>query len=115
MADVEALCRRVVVIHHGKLLFDGDLAALVGQFSAFKTIGVTLDGDNGDLARYGEVTGRDGSRVFLRVARTATSQVTARLLAELQVDDLTVEDPPIEDVIEQVFATPKEAADEPLP
>jgi ABC-2 type transport system ATP-binding protein len=108
MADVEALCRRVIVIHHGRLLFDGDLAALIGQFSAFKTVGVTLNGENGDLARYGEVTERDGSRVTLRVPRAETSQVTARLLAELQVEDLTVEDPPIEDVIEQVFATPKE-------
>jgi len=110
MADVEVLCRRVIVIHHGRLLFDGDLASLVGQFSAFKTVGVTLEGENTDLSSYGEVTGRDGSRVYLRVPRAETSKVTARLLAEMRVDDLTVEDPPIEDVIEQVFATPAEAA-----
>jgi ABC-2 type transport system ATP-binding protein len=111
MADVEALCRRVIVIHHGKLLFDGDLSALVGRFSAFKTIGVTLEGNPVDLSRYAEVVSRDGSRVTLRVPKAQTSEVTARLLTDLQVDDLTVEDPPIEDVIEQVFATPKEAAE----
>jgi ABC-2 type transport system ATP-binding protein len=111
MADVEALCRRVIVIHHGKLLFDGDLSALVGRFSAFKTIGVTLEGNSVDLSRYAEVVSRDGSRVTLRVPKARTSEVTARLLTDLQVDDLTVEDPPIEDVIEQVFATPKESAE----
>ena len=57
MADVEALCRRVVVIHHGRLLFDGELAALVGQFTAHKTIVVKLeDGEaDGVLERLGEL------------------------------------------------------------
>jgi ABC-2 type transport system ATP-binding protein len=104
MADVEALCRRVIVIHHGKLLFDGALSQLVDSFSAYKTLGATLSNGGGDLSRYGQVMSQDGSRVSLRVLRADVSQVTAQLLAEQNVDDLTVEDPPIEDVIEQVFA-----------
>jgi ABC-2 type transport system ATP-binding protein len=104
MADVEALCRRVIVIHHGRLLFDGDLARLVEQFSAFKTIGFTLQNGSADLAQYGEIVHQEGSQVRLRVAKSLTSQVTARILSELAVDDLTVEDPPIEDAIEHVFA-----------
>ena len=104
MADVEALCRRVIVIHHGRLLFDGSLGALVGQFAAYKTIGVTLDDPAIDLAVYGEVMGRDEGRVLLRVHKADASRVTARLLADLPVNDLTVEEPPIEDVIERVFA-----------
>ncbi len=112
MADVEALCKRVIVIHHGKLLFDGDLSALVEQFSAFKTVGVTLQTASADLNKYGQVISQDGTRFTLRVPKAETAQVTARLLADLPVDDLNVEDPPIEDVIEQVFAEgkPKEAA-----
>ena len=90
MADVEALCKRVVVIHHGRLLFDGLLASLADRFAAYKTIEAVL---------------ADGERVSLRVPRNETSQATARLLAEHDVHDLTVEDPPIEDVIEQVFAS----------
>jgi ABC-2 type transport system ATP-binding protein len=90
MADVEALCKRVVVIHHGRLLYDGLLAALADRFAAYKTIEAVL---------------ADGERVSLRVPRNETSQATARLLAEHDVHDLTVEDPPIEDVIEQVFAS----------
>jgi len=104
MADVEALCKRVVVIHHGRLLFDGDLAALVQRFSPHKTIVVELDTDDADLSPYGEVVEQDGSRVSLRVPKAATAGVTARLLADLPVVDLTVEDPPVEEVIEQVFA-----------
>jgi ABC-2 type transport system ATP-binding protein len=104
MADVEALCRRVIVIHHGQILFDGSLSALVGQFAAYKTIGVTLDDTGVDLSAYGEVTAREDGRVLLRVPKADTSRITARLLADLPVLDLTVEEPPIEDVIERVFA-----------
>jgi ABC-2 type transport system ATP-binding protein len=107
MADVEALCRRVIVIHHGKLLFDGELSGLVEQFSAFKTVGVTLQTASADLRKYGQVVNQDGTRFTLRVPKSETAQVTAHLLADLPVDDLNVEDPPIEDVIEQVFADGK--------
>jgi ABC-2 type transport system ATP-binding protein len=90
MADVEALCKRVIVIHHGRILFDGALAGLGDRFAAYKTIEAVL---------------ADGEKVSLRVPRNETSAATARLLAEHEVTDITVEDPPIEDVIEQVFAT----------
>ncbi len=103
MADVEALCKRVIVIHHGTLLYDGGLAGLVERFSAYKTIGVTLDTAT-DLSGYGEVMSQSDGRVTLRVSKAETSRTTARLLADLPVEDLTIEDPPIEDVIERVFA-----------
>ena len=107
MADVEALCKRVIVIHQGKLLFDGALSSLVEQFSAFKTVGVTLQTATADLRNYGQVVSQDGTRFTLRVPKSETAQVTARILADLPVDDLNVEDPPIEDVIEQVFSQGK--------
>jgi ABC-2 type transport system ATP-binding protein len=107
MADVEALCKRVIVIHHGKLLFDGELSCLVEQFSAYKTVSVTLQNSTANLNIYGQVVNQDGSRFTLRVPKIDTAQVTARLLADLPVDDLNVEDPPIEDVIEQVFSQEK--------
>jgi len=103
MADVEALCKRVIVIHNGKLLFDGDLAQLVDRFSAFKTINVTLANGFNSFTQYGEVLNQDSSHVTLRIPREKTPEVTARILAEQQVDDMTVEDPPIEDVIDMVF------------
>jgi ABC-2 type transport system ATP-binding protein len=89
MADVEALCERVIVIHHGRILFDGRLSALGERFASYKTIEAVL---------------ADGERLRLQVPKAETSRATAKLLAEHEVHDLTVEDPPIEDVIEQVFA-----------
>ena len=104
MADVEALCKRVIVIHHGKILFDGALTSLANEFAAYKTIGVLLENGNAVLDGYGEVISRDGDRAILRVPKAETSRVAARLLSEHEVLDLTIEEPPIEDVIELVFA-----------
>jgi ABC-2 type transport system ATP-binding protein len=104
MADVEALCKRVIVIHHGKLLFDGELADLVQRFTAHKTIVVQLKDCAADLHAYGEVVACEDGRLTLRVPKAETARVTGRILADLPVIDLTVEDPPIEEVIEQVFA-----------
>jgi viologen exporter family transport system ATP-binding protein len=104
MADVEALCRRVIVIHHGRILFDGHLSSLAGRFSVYKTIGVVLEDGSADLTPYGEIVHMDGDRITLRVPKDETSRVTAKLLSDHSVLDLTIEDPPIEDVIEMVFA-----------
>jgi ABC-2 type transport system ATP-binding protein len=104
MADVEALCKRVVIIHHGKLLFDGDLKDLVQKFTEHKTIIVQIGDCNSDLAGYGEVLSCENGRFTLRVPRNETARVTESLLASLPVIDLLVEDPPIEEVIERVFA-----------
>ncbi|MBA3736765.1 MAG: ATP-binding cassette domain-containing protein [Actinobacteria bacterium] len=104
MADVEALCKRVIVIHHGRILFDGDLSSLGNEFAAYKTIGVVLEDGDARLDDYGEIVDRDGDRITLRVPKADTSRVAARLLSDHEVLDLTIEEPPIEDVIEMVFA-----------
>ena len=104
MADVEALCKRVIVIHHGRILFDGALSSLGNEFAAYKTIGVVLEDENAQLDGYGEVIHRDGDRATLRVPKGDTSRVAGRLLSDHDVLDLTIEEPPIEDVIELVFA-----------
>ena len=104
MADVVALCRRVIVIHHGRIMFDGNLSALSDRFAAYKTIEVALADGSSQLDSYGDVLERDGDRVKLRVPKADTPRIAALLLSEQQVVDLTIEDPPIEDVIELVFA-----------
>lgn len=111
MADVEALCQRVIVIHHGKLLFDGDLSVLVGRFSLHKTIVVKLSpgatGGRGAEALdvYGDVMAYTDGQATIRVPKGDAAAVTGRLIADFPVHDLTIQDPPIEEVIEQVFAT----------
>jgi ABC-2 type transport system ATP-binding protein len=103
MADVEALCERVVIIDHGKILFDGDLSALVRRFSPHKTITVELAAGSRDLSGYGEVVEVSGAHVSLRVPQAETPEVAGRLLADLPIADLTVADPPIEAVIDEIF------------
>jgi len=104
MNDVEALCKRVVVINHGRLLFDGDLSVLVQQFTEHKTIVVRLGDCEADLKAYGEVVSCSDGQTTLRVPKSETAHITERLLADLPVIDLLIEDPPIEEVIERVFA-----------
>ena len=106
MADVQALCKRVIVLHQGHILYDGDLAKLGERCFAFRTIALTLSDEGADLGAYGEVVGQQGNQVRLRVPRAKTAQTTRRLLQELRISDLTVEDPPIEDVIKNVFSEP---------
>jgi ABC-2 type transport system ATP-binding protein len=103
MADVAALCRRVVVIHHGHLLFDGELALLLRKFTSHKTISIQLGECQADLNTYGEVLSCEDGRYVLRVPKAETARITERLLADLPVVDLLVEDPPIEEVIDRVF------------
>jgi ABC-2 type transport system ATP-binding protein len=112
MADVEALCRRVIVIHRGELLFDGALSALVSRFAAHKLLAIEVaeghDLDGVDLTRLsgGEVVERTPTSATVRVARAEAPAAAARLLDRLAVVDLTITDPPIERVIEDVFAAP---------
>ena len=111
MADVTALCRRVIVIHHGRILYDGGLEDLVERMAPFKLIEIDLErAPNGlDPGRFGALIRHDGLKLVLRVPKGETPAVTARLLAELPVLDLSVEDPPIEEVIDRVFQEPGSA------
>ncbi|WP_050920734.1 ABC transporter ATP-binding protein [Deinococcus gobiensis] len=105
MADVTALARRVLVIDAGELVFDGDLAGLVERGSGGKTIRLQLRRPAGaeELARYGTVVEAGGLSAELTVPRAEVSARAARLLTELDVADLTVEDPPIEAVMAELF------------
>jgi ABC-2 type transport system ATP-binding protein len=103
MADVTALCERIIIIHHGQLKYDGRLADLSHRIAPYKLIGVTLgDCAECDLSRYGTlITTEDKTLVQVKAEETAA--ITARILADLPVTDLTIQDPPIEDVIERAF------------
>jgi ABC-2 type transport system ATP-binding protein len=106
MADVTALCPRVIVIDQGKLRYDGDLRALVKRISPEKmvTVKLTQPVEAADVARYGAVTQHDAAQVTLRIAQDDLKTAVAGILAALPVLDLSVEDPPLEDVMRQLFA-----------
>ena len=109
MADVTALCQRIIIIDHGHILFDGPLESLSERLAPFKVIKIDLDRelDGYDLASMGEVLSINHCKVVLRVPKNQAAAVTSRLLTDLPVLDLTIEDPPIEDVIATVFKQPR--------
>jgi ABC-2 type transport system ATP-binding protein len=105
MADVVALCPRVILIHHGQLLYDGQLDGLAERLAPFKLIRVALSRSDwqSDLPSDVDVVERENGRLTLRVARAEAPALTAHLLNTLPVVDLVVEDPPIEAVIDQIY------------
>ena len=104
MRDVEALCRRVLVITHGKMLYDGPLAGIVEQFGQAKLLKLHFAEDApDDLGRFGEVTQRKGPVAELRVERSRVSEALAAILNQYTVVDMSVQDPPLDQVIARVF------------
>jgi len=106
MADVTALCERIIIIHLGRLKYDGGLTDLSRRIAPFKLIGVALGSPCPcDLSPYGTPMAgvEDGGTQFVQVPAGEVTAVTARLLADLPIHDLTIEDPPIESVIERAF------------
>ncbi|HRX87713.1 MAG TPA: ABC transporter ATP-binding protein [Phycisphaerae bacterium] len=108
MQDVEALCRRVVVINHGRLVFDGLLSEILERFSRHKIIKLRFhDGQMPErFDAFGEVLELSPPTVTLKVERAEVARLTGRMLAEHAVDDVAVEEIPIEEVIGEVFSTP---------
>ncbi len=105
MKDVAALCRRVVVIAHGQLIYDGSLEGIIDRFSGHKVLTLLFDDGElpGDLDRYGEIIELVEPRVKIRVPRQEISNVLSSILARHRLEDVTVEDPPLEEVIREVF------------
>ncbi|MCS7055719.1 MAG: ATP-binding cassette domain-containing protein, partial [Thermoflexales bacterium] len=117
MADVTALCSRIIVIDKGRLLYDGDFRALIERVAPYKILKLQLEhpAARERLAAFGAVAACDGRSAVLHVPRDRAAEVAARLLAEIEVDDINFEDPPVEDIIRQVFAgklaEPEQAAE----
>jgi ABC-2 type transport system ATP-binding protein len=106
MKDVAALCRRVVIITQGQIKYDGSLTGIVDQFSGQKLI--TLQLANGHatdgFAQYGNIVSVEPPKVKLRIDRTEVPRALAEILAQHSVEDVIVEDPPLEEVIAAMFS-----------
>ncbi len=89
MADVVELCKRVIIISEGSILYDGELAGVISKFSSHKIIEVIL---------------QDGTTKTYKVPRSKIAEKTAKLLADLPISDINIKEVAIEDIIRQVFA-----------
>jgi ABC-2 type transport system ATP-binding protein len=112
MQDVTALASRVIMINRGRLLYDGALEALVARIAPTKRLELVLGGpvSQESLAAFGTVHSFRFPNAVLDVPREAAAATSARLLAGLPVADLSIEDPPIEEVIRLAFAEGEEPA-----
>ncbi|MFN7285907.1 MAG: ATP-binding cassette domain-containing protein [Dolichospermum sp.] len=105
MADITALCQRVLLIHQGKLMYDGSLEGLLESFAPYREIYVELAQalPLAQLMSYGDVQMVEARAVRFIVQQEALTQTVSRILADLEVLDLTVTEPPVEEVIGRVF------------
>jgi viologen exporter family transport system ATP-binding protein len=105
MKDVAALCRRVVIIAQGRIVYDGSLGGIIDRFSGHKIITLQLAEDDvtNDWQRYGELVDVQAPKVRLKIDRATVPDVLASILANHSVDDVSVEDPPLEEVIAELF------------
>jgi ABC-2 type transport system ATP-binding protein len=105
MRDVEALCSRVLVISHGKAIYDGPLARITEQFGRSKLVKLRFGGDATpeDLGRFGEVTSCEGPVAELKVERGQVAEALSVILDRYTVIDMSVQDPPLDQVIARVF------------
>ena len=106
MADITALCSRVLVIHKGELMYDGSLEGIVERFAPYREVKVELASPASEpqMRQYGELGSLDGHMASLLVQRGALTTTVERILAEQEVVDLMVADPPIERVIGRLFS-----------
>ncbi len=105
MADVTSLCQQVILLHQGRILYDGDLSKLAIRLSPFKVIQVRgqIPAEDLVLSPEIEILSADESQATLRIPRDKTPELIAFLLNTFPITDLTVEDPPIEAVIDQIY------------
>ncbi len=118
MADVTALASRVLIINRGRLLYDGELSELVTRIAPIKRIELVLSEtvSRARLEEYGTVAHYAPPRATLEVPRELATAASTRLLTDLAVADLSIQDPPIEEVIRIAFGeTEHDAVAEPEP
>ncbi len=106
MKDVEQLCKRIIVIDHGKILYDGTLEDIVKKYAKHKLLTVQLSKrvDKDRFKELGEITFYEYPKVTISVPREDSNKVAARLLEKFPVEDLNIEDISIEEVIRDVFS-----------
>ena len=111
MADIQELCRRVIIIDRGTIFFDGQLSDVLDRFADFKLVTIQCEAATAgapaaprDLSRFGEVVEQSANTVKLKVKRDRVISVCKELLDQLAVVDIDIQEVPIEDVIRQIFA-----------
>ncbi len=109
MDDVKELCKRVIIINHGKLLYDGALSDIVSKHTQLKRISVVFGKEipKKELEKLGIIISHDGINTVIEIAKEKAPEMTSHLLSHFPVEDLTVEEPQIEEIISTIFSSEK--------
>jgi len=107
MKDVQALCSRAIVINEGEIKHDGPLADIVDRFGSFKVIELLFSGTERPvgLEDFGEVFDQQFPRAKLKVPRQRVPEILTGLLSRYALDDVGVQDRPLEEVIAELFTS----------
>ncbi len=107
MEDVKELCERAIIIDHGHKIFDGKLKDITDKYARNKILSLVFSKaiTESKLAAFGQVKDFTPNQATLLVPRTEATKVAAKVLNELPVQDLNIEEPPIEAIIREVFQT----------
>lgn len=105
MEDVKELCKRVIIVDHGKKVFDGKLTDIIDNYARNKILSLTFSSDvtKKQLQAFGQVKTHDGDVATLLVPRKTAAREASKILDKLPVQDLNIEEPPIEAIIREVF------------
>lgn len=106
LQDVEKLCERVMIIDHGRLLFDGALYELVSRFGAKRELVVDLAEAYPSVeVEDAEVVDTDGLRITLQFDRNniTASELIGRISAKYRIQDLSVREPEIESTVRRIY------------
>jgi len=111
MQDIEELCQRVIIIDHGRICYDGPLAAIIDRFATYKLVSLVFEErtEARDFREFGEIVEATPDTVQLKVPRAQVAGTCREILGRHRVRDISVQEPPVEDVIRQVFGEAEEA------
>lgn len=109
MGDVKELCKRVIIINQGKIIYDGELADIVRKYAPYKIVKVDFAGNVSKdlLNEFGKVEKYSNTYVELEVAKEKVAVIVGKILSKFEVVDLSIEDSPIENIIRTIFESPK--------
>ncbi len=109
MQDIEELCHRVLIIDRGRLFYDGPLGSIIDRFATHKILGFTFGTRTDDsFAALGETVERTPETVKLKVARADVAETCRQIFSRYSITDINVDEPPVEEVIRQLFGEQRE-------
>jgi ABC-2 type transport system ATP-binding protein len=105
MEDVEELCKRVIIINHGQIIYDGELSNLISRFAKKKVLNITFikEIDKKDIEKFGEIKKFERKRVILEVSKERCTGIASQILNKFPVDDILIDEISVEEIIRKIF------------